>query len=69
VLSDLNDDDYDGVRPSPDKWARMNLTIRPFNLERLDALVQSYPFRSRSEAVEMALELLFEKCKTVGDGQ
>lgn len=68
-MLDSNDDSCNESRPSPDKWSRMNLTIRPFNLERLDALVQSYPFRSRSEAVEMALELLFEKCKTVGDGR
>lgn len=54
----LLDDESSTAEP---KWAKLSVSVRPRTMTRLDEIVQRYPFRSRSEAVEMALESLFEK--------
>lgn len=65
-MSDSEDSSEENKAQTVDKWARLNCTIRPHNMDRLDKLVAEYPFRSRSEAVEIALDLLFSKYEKVG---
>jgi hypothetical protein len=69
VLSDTTEELIDDELLTDDKkWAKLSASIRPQTMTKLNEVVQQYPFRSRSEAVEIALGMLFKMVESEREG-